>query len=457
MKPRNKYEKHIVELKGFKVELGKTKEDWIESKMLKVLVFKYKKHICTECNHRWKGNIQDSILKAKNKKTVTCPNCKKRLIVSRTEYPTDVSSNQFGVFQQWKGYQIYRLFYVTKTHTTKNDSFCVIHEVQRHFIDENGRLTTLSCNRGGYNYYGSGWALYSGLEIRGHPPIGGSDYDLPNPSIRKDILRAGYNKNLIDDYHPQVFMSDLIAYPFVETIMKRNMNFIKYLYKKFSTAKGFSKYWPAIKVAYRHGERFKDPIQWFDHIRLLIKFKMDLQNPIYVAPVNFHKAHQIMIAKNQKHEDKLKKIRERKHRENKVKQKLKEIRERKDNLKQMKIHVAKYNHLVFTKGNLTVTVLKTIADYNTEAKDLFHCVNSKNYYFDFTSLMMSAKVNGKRTETIHIDLEYYEIEQSRGYDNLPSKYHKRIIKLVEDNIHLIIEAKTTIKRKKKSNKIKIAA
>jgi len=58
-------------------------------------------------------------------------------------------------------------------------------------------------------------------------------------------------------------------------------------------------------------------------------------------------------------------------------------------------------------------------------------------YYDRSSLILSAKVNGKKTETIELDLKNKIVIQSRGKRNKPTPYHDKIVELVKTNINLI--------------------
>ena len=46
-------------------------------------------------------------------------------------------------------------------------------------------------------------------------------------------------------------------------------------------------------------------------------------------------------------------------------------------------------------------------------------------------------MNGKRVETIEVDLKRYELVQSRGVCNQNSKHHDEIVNLVNKNMNVI--------------------
>ena len=75
----------------------------------------------------------------------------------------------------------------------------------------------------------------------------------------------------------------------------------------------------------------------------------------------------------------------------------------------------------------------------TVGDELEHCIFTNRYYEKEHSLMLTAKVKGKLTETIEVNLDTMEVAQARGYNNLPTKYNSNIIKIVEKNMKSIIK------------------
>lgn len=55
-------------------------------------------------------------------------------------------------------------------------------------------------------------------------------------------------------------------------------------------------------------------------------------------------------------------------------------------------------------------------------------------------LIIGARVNGRRTETIEIDTKEWKIVQCRGKHNQSSRYHTRIVKLMNQNMNKFKEA-----------------
>lgn len=62
---------------------------------------------------------------------------------------------------------------------------------------------------------------------------------------------------------------------------------------------------------------------------------------------------------------------------------------------------------------------------------------SNEYFKNDKSLILSATVDGVKTETIEFSLDTMKVVQCRGKFNQDSQYHEEILRLVNSNIHLI--------------------
>ena len=66
-----------------------------------------------------------------------------------------------------------------------------------------------------------------------------------------------------------------------------------------------------------------------------------------------------------------------------------------------------------------------------------HCVFTNEYFAKQDSLILSARMDARRLETIEVSLRNYSVVQSRGKRNVNTEFHERIVKLVESNMNLI--------------------
>lgn len=89
---------------------------------------------------------------------------------------------------------------------------------------------------------------------------------------------------------------------------------------------------------------------------------------------------------------------------------------------------------VLTDGDIEISPLKTVNDFYCEGSALHHCVFAMGYYKRKDCLILGAKVNGERTETIEVSLKDFSVSQCRGKNNMDSPYHKRIMSLMSSNL-----------------------
>jgi hypothetical protein len=113
----------------------------------------------------------------------------------------------------------------------------------------------------------------------------------------------------------------------------------------------------------------------------------------------------------------------------------------------------KFFGLEIKDKNISISVLKSVEEFKEEGDDLNHCVYTNEYYLKEKSLILSAKVDGKRTETIELILPTLKIEQSRGLNNNPTEHHKKIISLVTKNLTKIKKLEYPTHRSRKIKQV----
>lgn len=97
----------------------------------------------------------------------------------------------------------------------------------------------------------------------------------------------------------------------------------------------------------------------------------------------------------------------------------------------------KFFGLSFTDGLIVVSVLESVDEYYKEGNALHHCVGQSEYYLKPKSLVLSARIDNKRIETVELSLETFKVLQSRGLCNQDTEFHERIISLVQKNVRKI--------------------
>jgi hypothetical protein len=154
-----------------------------------------------------------------------------------------------------------------------------------------------------------------------------------------------------------------------------------------------------------------------------------MNSPVYVCPVDLNAAHDRYVKRKQR------KIEEdRRRREREAIAALE--RKKKEFYEQKKVFFG----LQFSTKDILVKVLESIEEYEQEGKALGHCIFTNAYYGKSDTLCLSARRKGKPVESIEISLKTYQIIQSHGLRNQNSRYHTKIVKLVESNINKIKQA-----------------
>lgn len=183
--------------------------------------------------------------------------------------------------------------------------------------------------------------------------------------------------------------------------------------------KHIDNYWQSIKICIRNNYKIKDATLWCDYIDLLRFFSKDLYNAQYVCPQDLKAEHDRYVIKKAK-TDTLLVIEKQLEREA-------EYRQAKE----------KFFGLFFSDGLISIRVLESVEAIVAEGRAMHHCVSS--YHSKEDSLILSACIDGEKIETIEVSLSQLRVIQSRGLCNKNTKYHDRIVNLVNQNIPLIEE------------------
>ena len=186
---------------------------------------------------------------------------------------------------------------------------------------------------------------------------------------------------------------------------------------------GIDQYWATYKITLRKHYDIIDIALWCDYVDMLKRLGKDIHSPKYVCPENLQEAHDTAQRKLQTKQDKEAEARRR--------QQAIENEERFQELK------APFFGITFTDAVIQVKVLESVQEYLEEGKALHHCVFTNEYYLKKQSLILSARIDGKRIETIEVSLETMKVIQCRGLQNKNTEYHEQIVNLVNANCKLI--------------------
>lgn len=264
-------------------------------------------------------------------------------------------------------------------------------------------------------------------------------------SVIPELKRAGL-KTTLHGLHPYFLCRALMENNRIETLFKlRQYELVFEFYSRFSRH-SIDDMWQEIRIALRHGYHWDDTKEisdWCDMVSDLKALGLDTHNPHYICPANLHDAHQHWIAAR--------------HKQNEVQRLEQELRTIADYEPVFKATREQFFDMVITDGEIDIRVIPTAKAIKEEGIAMHHCVD--NYYNQPKSLILSAKIDGKRIETIEVNLGSYRLIQSRGLQNCETPYHKRIVDLVNANLDLIrvLNVNHKAKERKELERIKKAA
>ena len=449
MKPRTKLQVEVWDLHK-RLDNPKEHEPYVISKHKFYYTTHYKNLVCLECNHKWRPTQ----IWHEEVAGVECPSCKNKLqrvgtknggmasifltysvtqVIGRFQvfryfscwkYMSKISVPQYGfhsLFEEWNDYEKKKRVIVGRTTGWTGDGF--------NSTDYEIRIPS-----------GGGWSMsYKGSQYDGFI----SDYNCPGAEILPQFKKYGLT-NYEHDCDYRVLINKLDRAPILETLLKaRQKELLNYALHQQSKHHEF---WAQIKIVIRNKYKIKDAGIWYDYLDLLRYFRKDLHNAKYVCPKNLNTEHdrlmnkkRIILEAEEREENRVQAIK----RQQKLEKAIIEYVERNQKL----------FDLEFTKGNISITILKSIEEFKEEGDELKHCVFTNEYYLKEKSLIFSAKVNGKRTETVEVRLPELKIEQSRGISNQSTDYHNEIVSLVRSNLGKI-KSKLGPEKQKKSKKLK---
>lgn len=435
MKPRTKMQKFITEETKKINWIGPEVIEWAKETVLnKFVTFSYKTiHYCMECGHKWKANVAET----QKAKKVTCPCCKNKLIIPYGERENYLRQEEYFLkFETIGNIQVIRKFIIIKMMFKKKKASYSIFEVSREHILEDGRIAALSlAGSMGSGYYRQTWQFGSGLEFRNHN-WGNTvhvnyNFIYPKKKFTKLLRRNGI-KNSTHGLDPLRILKGLLVDTRLETVFKsKDYSIAKYILETGNDA--VEKYWSSIKICKRNGYKIKDFSIWKDMLDILDFFGKDIHSPKYICPDDLFKAHDKYLSKKRKfdREKRAQELKEEIQRDNKIYVKRK----------------SKFFDLKFSQDNLVIVPLYSVEQVLEESDELSHCAFTNGYHNKKSSLLFSATIEGKKTETVEVSLKTFKVLQCRGFKNNPTKYNSKIVKLMEKNMDKIknIQLKKKVK------------
>lgn len=422
MKPKNKFQQHILELSKRLPKITEPQKRWAYKHCFDHIGKRNTKGIitCLECGHSWQGGtspLSDAILGCK------CPNCNTQLDIKTTRQRVFKEIEYFGIITTCGGFQVIRYFHINVYRKAGEQARYSYSEVVQRWLSPNGKEATIARLRGMSIMYYDLWNFGSELEIR--PYHRAHDIDpihfYPRQRVIPEISRNGFKGNY-HGMHPLELFRSILTDCKAETLLKAGQHeLLKHFLRRSS--RNIDTYWNSIRICIRNGYTIKDGSMWCDYIDQLNFFGKDTNSPKYVCPDNLHKQHDLYMKKKEAYVER-----------QQLEEKRQKARENEAKFKELK---AKFFGIAFTDGTIQVRVLESVNEFMEESRAMHHCVFNGKYYLKENSLILSATIDGKRIETIEISLKTLKVVQSRGVCNKNTEYHDQIINLVNKNKRLI--------------------
>ena len=423
MKARTKFEKQVV-VSNMRLTAVPTKAfEWGVKNLFTHPAFRVPSGAttCGDCGHKFRHERKG--------KYVVCPHCGHRLEIMDTLKRTDKQSSYFAILDTVDGLQVERVFLLTTEFKKGKPMEWYKVEVCRLWLNAKGQTALTSLART-LSYYRDCFNWGSKIELRnmsdGHLVIANT-WVYPIYKAIPELRRNGL-KGSLPDCHPFMLMKALLTDTRIETLMKAgNHNAVKYFVGNKSM---LDKCWNSHKIAMRHGYKIEDYFLWCDLIKLLEKNGRDTHSTKYICPKNLRAEHYYWLNKPTTPEEKRRKAEQMKFAKRKVADFYK--------------NKSCYFGIIIRDKDIEISVLDTIEAYKAEGEIMQHCVFRCEYYGRPDSIILSAHdKQGNRIETVEFSLTEYKVIQSRGYYNELTKYHDRIINLVNANAHRFIQARAT--------------
>jgi DNA-directed RNA polymerase subunit RPC12/RpoP len=417
MKPKNKFQRNIVEASKSLQPLTSKQIQWGLEHSINHVGHKSAKKIvtCTKCGHQWKSDT-----KRKHEK---CPHCGTRLTIHEGRKRIFNDCGYFTVITACKDYQVVRSVMVKCSLRVGKPAEYEWAEVMQRWIAPNGEHVTFTRLRQtmGTLYYDL-WLFCTPLELRKENHIFNlvhSGTVCPFMSVTHELRKRGFKKSFYGQ-SPLNFFHALLTDNRMETLLKTGQTkLLRHFMER--PKENVEDYWQSIRICNRNGYKVHDAVTWCDYIDALKYLGKDVRNMKYVCPQNL----------SREHDKACRKVVERELEKEMNGNTPKFLSKEHCYL----LNKGRFFGLSFSDGVICVKVIESVRDMILEGRAMHHCVGG--YHTKKDSLILSATINGKRIETVEVSLSQMKVVQCRGVCNSNTKYHDRIIKLVEDNAEQI--------------------
>lgn len=463
MKPRTKEEIKVLTLSERLKPLSRSAIDYAYSHCFENIGLYWKdgRVWCQCCGHKSKMTFSLLAVSLRCANGYKCPHCGKPL---KLKYHRDSDSKtnefkQFSVFQTYMGYQVIRTFEVSRCNKGFEQTNYNAIELFQNWFNTSGKEIIIGRDSAKSFMYFK-WNYHSHMNIKKHNGGGCGYYSYtdtyevsgnffyPHAGITKLLRRNGWKMELCTQKNLDVLW-------IIKTLLKMNDGFVEELVKhrQYSVLsfwmntgmrwKDRSIWKHVIRICERNNYIIEDASLFFDYLDLLFYFHLDTHNAHYVCPVDLKAAHDRLLEKKNRIEEK--------------KELERKIEEEKMYEQQYHLRMQKFFGLSFGTDKIYIEPLHSVQEFAEEGISMHHCVFTMGYYDKKrhpNSLILSAKDNqGKRLETIEVNTKSWKVIQSRGVNNGKTEFHEDIIKLVNSYIPQMRK----VNNKRRYNKAKFSS
>ena len=424
MKPRTKRERLVAELSSRLPAITETQTRWGKKHCFKHYAFRCKDEMwCSECGKIWVDT------KGQKDGVVYCPYCGEKLEVEVSRKRKDNIDSYLTIVTTSKDFQILRHFYIARYARKGRNTHYFIDEVCQQWVTADRKETVIAK---AMNIWSRGWVHTTEMSIKqdgnmycSHSyDIDGYVYPKVNilPILRRNGLRTSFY-----GVTPALLIRALLGESkYAEMLIKTR----QYSMLKFYMYRGYLSHPWAVNICNRNGYIIKDGSMYDDYLSLLDYFHLDTHNAHYVCPKNLKAAHDELVSRKQRVEAKERAEEDRKRRIERM------LRIKADIASFLK-RIQPFSNVEIREDDIVIRPLQSISQFYQEGKAMHHCVYANEYYKKKDCLILSARVAGKRKETIEVNLKTFKVVQSRAVCNKNSEYHDKIIELMNKNMNLL--------------------
>ena len=423
MKPRNKKERHIVELNGRLRPLTTSQRNWALNSTINHYGYRLKSGMCTcmKCGHEWLETRNGICL---------CPECGTRIEIKDTRERVIRDKSYFNVITTMEGYQVVRMFLMIVEMRKGMKANPAYLEIGSYWIDPKGKTTVVGLQRT-LGHYIDCFAFGSPLEIRRDNDAFqriSDEWVYPRIKVTDTIKRNGF-KGSCHHIHPVTLFQELLTNPKAETLMKANdIELLRYLCARPTYKVDIDTYWNTIKVFNRNGYKVNDSQMWMDYIKMLERCGKDIQSPKYICPANLKEAHD-------EYTEKVNRLRQKEQREKERQQAIKD----KARFEELK---SRYFGMAMTDGEIEIHSIDSVDAYYEIGERNRICCGSAKYFLKEDTLTLTAYIGNKQIATLEISLDDCHIIQCRAFANGICEYAEQIAGIINANKKMIAERKT---------------